>query len=67
MSFQPVALLEINIYDIFGRKVSTLANEYQNSGTHKISWSVDRTGPGMYVCELKTRQGIKIINLIKIE
>jgi hypothetical protein len=58
--------VEVHVYDMLGRKVTTIVNENQIPGTYEYTWETQDTDPGIYFCELKTRQGIEIINLIMI-
>lgn len=56
--------VELSIFDLSGRKITTLLNETQMAGKHEISWDAGRLNPGIYFCELITgsdRQGIKMI------
>jgi len=58
--------VELSIYDLSGRKITTLVNESQQSGPHQVEWSKGAMNPGIYICELRTGQGRQVIKMIKI-
>ena len=59
------AAVAITIFDINGRKVTSLVNQKQDAGIYELNWSVDDLKNGMYFATLssngKTLQTIKII------
>lgn len=58
----PVAgQVSLKIYDLLGREVATLVNEYQPAGTHEVNFLGRDLPSGMYIYRL---QG-KSINLVK--
>ncbi len=59
--------VELNVYDLFGRKIATLLKEMQPPGKHKQDWNAENMQPGIYICELRTRQGRQVSKMIKIE
>ncbi len=46
--------LQLNIYDITGRLVETLAEGIINPGQHKIQWNASQYPSGLYVVTLKS-------------
>jgi len=42
----------IDIYDIMGRKVTTLVSGYQNAGTHSAIWNANDVSSGVYLYKL---------------
>jgi len=51
--------VEITVYDIKGRLVTTLASGQVTAGRHKVSWDGKdseghRVAPGIYLCRLAT-------------
>ncbi len=38
----------ITIYDINGRKVSTLVNQKQDAGVYELNWNADNASNGIY-------------------
>ena len=59
----------INIYNIIGQKIRTLANGYYSAGNHSVTFSVDRQGlsSGIYFYELQAegKHLVKKMNLLK--
>jgi photosystem II stability/assembly factor-like uncharacterized protein len=44
--------VELNIYDLLGREVSTLTNEVMSPGTYKVSWDASGLSSGIYFSRL---------------
>lgn len=59
--------VELNVYDLPGRKIATLLNELQPAGNYKQNWNAENWQPGIYICELRTGQGRQVSKMIKIE
>ncbi|OVE79304.1 hypothetical protein BVY01_02880 [bacterium I07] len=56
--------VEIDIYDVLGRKVKTLFNTQQSSGLHSIIWDAtndqgEGVAAGVYICQIKTNNKMK--------
>lgn len=45
--------VEIEVYDILGRKVATLLNERQSTGQHQVVFDAKRIGSGIYFYRLR--------------
>jgi hypothetical protein len=45
----------VAVYDVTGRRVTTLANEYQTAGPHRTTWNHAGLAQGMYFVRLRTR------------
>lgn len=45
--------VELKIYDVLGREVKTLVNEYKNSGAYKVSFDAGIFASGVYFYRLK--------------
>ncbi len=45
--------VSLDIYDILGRKVITLVDEYQPAGYHQAVWNADQYATGMYFYKIK--------------
>jgi hypothetical protein len=43
----------LTVYDISGRKVQTLVDEFQAAGEHSIHWDASHFSSGLYFYELK--------------
>jgi hypothetical protein len=51
---------ELSIFDVRGRRVSTLVDAVQPAGVHTIQWPVDALAPGLYLVRLRTTEGIRV-------
>lgn len=62
------AKVTISIFDISGRKMTTLSNDYYTTGEHKIRWNSDRFAPGYYTCKMQivTTDGQSLTKNIKM-
>ena len=43
----------INIYDIKGRKITTLLNKVQAKGHYDITWNASQLASGLYLCQIR--------------
>ena len=57
----------LQIYDMLGRSVATLVNEYKPSGTHQVTWNAESMTPGIYFCEMQTSEDRNVIKMIITE
>lgn len=59
--------INLTIYDILGRKVSTLANSNLQAGYHEISWNAMSAASGVYFAVLNTpyTRFVKKVTLLK--
>jgi hypothetical protein len=48
--------VNMNIYDIMGRKVSTLISQRLEAGYHSIDWNASHLASGVYIVELVAGQ-----------
>ncbi len=48
-------IVQLDIFDITGRKVTTLVNEFKNKGWHSVQWNVDGAlqASGVFICQLQ--------------
>ena len=44
--------VELKIYDLNGREVSTLTNEVMSPGTYKVNWDASGLSSGIYFSRL---------------
>ena len=71
-SLESPARIRLDIYDIAGRLVRSLKDEYRDAGSHAIDWDLrDRAGldvaSGVYFARLAmNRSGLEIVNSRKI-
>jgi hypothetical protein len=56
----------IDLYDIFGKKLAVLSDEYRKAGEQQISLDVRNISKGNYILRVKTDSGINTVSLVKI-
>ncbi|UCH14678.1 MAG: CotH kinase family protein [Bacteroidales bacterium] len=56
--------VELSVYSLPGQKVTTLVKEKQQPGSYEAEWNASGMKPGIYWCELKTRQGREVIKMV---
>jgi hypothetical protein len=56
--------VELSVYDLLGKKITTLVEEKQQPGRHEVDWSAFGMKPGVYWYELKTGQARKVMKMI---
>jgi hypothetical protein len=44
--------VSLKIYDITGREVASLVNNYQDAGTHIVNWNASNFSSGVYIYRL---------------
>jgi hypothetical protein len=59
--------VKIGIYDIMGREVITLVNNYQSAGEHEIQYDAKNLSSGKYFVRLQTGNLSKIINILLLK
>ena len=66
------SFVNITIYDILGRKIKTLVNEFQNAGRYIVNWDGcddygKRVASGIYFCKMNSENysSIRKMNLLK--
>ncbi|HEY9189204.1 MAG TPA: T9SS type A sorting domain-containing protein [Ignavibacteria bacterium] len=66
------SFVNITIYDILGRKIKTLVNEFQNAGRYIVNWDGcddygKRVASGIYFCKMNSKNysSIRKMNLLK--
>ncbi|MCK9426620.1 MAG: T9SS type A sorting domain-containing protein [Ignavibacteriaceae bacterium] len=66
-SLQNPELVSLRIFDVLGREVSTLVNQYQTAGSHTVSFNASSLASGMYFYKLEAGsfQSIKKMMLLK--
>jgi len=66
-SLQNSELVTLRVFDVLGREVSTLVNQYQNAGNHTVSFNASSLASGMYFYKLEAGsfQSIKKMMLLK--
>jgi len=56
--------VSIKVYDLLGREVSTLVEEYKQAGKYQINFNADGLSSGVYYYQLKTGNFIQTKKLI---
>lgn len=64
MSQQKVSL---KVYDVLGNEISTLINNYMNSGKHKISFDASNISSGVYFYQLRVGNIIRSEKMVVIK
>lgn len=57
--------VQMEIYDISGKKVNTLVNEFQSAGKYEVMWSAVDISPGIYFCKIRVNEYEVIKKLLK--
>jgi photosystem II stability/assembly factor-like uncharacterized protein len=56
--------VELSVYDLIGRKVTTLVKERQQAGSYEVEWDAETVKSGIYFCKLKVAKFEKTVKLI---
>ena len=61
--------VQLKVYDLLGREISTLVNEYQNSGAYNVLFNADRLGlsSGIYYYRFSTDKFSKTMKMIYLK
>lgn len=51
--------VRLEVYDLTGRKVAMLVNEFMRAGTYQVNFDATGLASGMYVYRLETKHGIR--------
>ncbi|MGE5399719.1 MAG: YCF48-related protein [Ignavibacteriales bacterium] len=62
-----MSYVKLNVYDMLGRLVSILVDEYQNSGNHKINFNASELTSGIYFYSLNTNGFVAIKKMLLIK
>ena len=46
--------VSIRVYDLIGREMETLVEDYRDAGRHQVTWLADRFASGTYFIVMKT-------------
>ena len=65
-------MVNINIYDIMGRKIKSLFNTYQEPGHYSINWNADNelleaVPAGVYICSIRAGDIRKTTKMILVK
>jgi len=64
--------IEIRIYDILGREIKTLLNDFHRAGTYTLNWDGrnnwnNPVAAGVYFCSLKTKDQLKVHKMVLLD
>ena len=59
--------ISIQIYNLQGRVVETLANEYIQAGYHSVTWNADNFSSGVYFVKMATGGDVKTQKLLLVK
>ena len=60
-------LVQLVVYDILGRKVSTLVNEKLTAGTHEVQWDAHNIPSGVFLFQLKAGEFVQTNKMILLK
>jgi hypothetical protein len=44
----------MRVYDVLGREVAVLVNEYKSPGSYEVAWDARGHSSGVYLCRLES-------------
>lgn len=56
--------VSIKVYDILGREVSTLVNEYKTAGTHTVEFNASGLASGVYFYQLRAQNFVETKKMV---
>jgi len=59
--------IRIDIYDILGRLVETLLDDYLPEGYHSFTWTPHNIASGVYFCRLQAVSGTEVIKMVMVK
>jgi len=59
--------VELSVYDINGRKITTLVNESQSSGEYRVEWNAAGYPAGIYFCMVTIGNFSEMTKVIKLQ
>ena len=59
--------VQIRVYDLSGKQVETLINEFQTPGYHSVDWNADNLPSGMYFVKMHAGNYISIQKLMLVK
>jgi hypothetical protein len=57
----------IEIYDLLGRKVEVLVDQYQSAGNHSVVWNADNLTSGVYFCKIVAGDIVKTRSMVLLK
>lgn len=59
--------VRMTVYDIMGRRVSTIVDEYQREGVHRVAWNAEGFSSGVYVYRIAANGYTTTRNMILVK
>ena len=59
--------VEIQVYDLLGREITTIVNNEQNAGRHKIEFSGGKLNSGIYFYRLKANNYLEVKKMLLVK
>tara|TARA_B100001971_G_C17706417_1_gene294288 strand:+ start:106 stop:366 length:261 start_codon:yes stop_codon:yes gene_type:complete len=59
--------VQISIYDITGRLIATLINEFRTAGYHSITWDASDFSSGIYFLKMSSKKFTETQTLVLIK
>ncbi|MCB0730291.1 MAG: T9SS type A sorting domain-containing protein [Ignavibacteriae bacterium] len=59
--------MKIVVYDVLGREISTLVNEYQLAGHYEVTFNAENLPSGIYYYTLKTNNYFETKKMILLK
>jgi hypothetical protein len=59
--------VEVTVYDVIGRKITTLVNEQQQPGKYEVKWDATNVSSGIYFYQLKTNDYVDTKKMILLK
>ena len=60
-------LVQLDIYDIGGRKITTLVNAKQPPGRYNVKWQADNLASGVYFYTLNTKEFVEVRKVLLLK
>jgi len=60
-------IVELGVYDILGRKITTLINEYRNAGSYEHSFNASSLASGIYLYRIKINDFVSAKKMILLK
>jgi photosystem II stability/assembly factor-like uncharacterized protein len=60
-------IISLSVFDLSGRKIQTLVNDFQTAGEHTVDWDASHLSDGLYFCQLKINQDLVLVKKMVLE
>jgi hypothetical protein len=59
--------VKVVVYDVLGKEVSVLVNEYQNAGSYTTNFNASNLASGIYFCRMEAGNFVKVNKMILLK